>query len=135
MKTLKNILIYIVMGLMGFIAIPFIFVEFRNFFSFDFLYTNSPFASGLGYLLRGIYFLLILVQSVFTILFIVNKKKICIILFAAQASLFIGALLSLLFFEYYISLIIIFVTLIQFIIISFGFFKKEEEKESCPINK
>ena len=135
MKTLKNVLIYIVMGLMGFLALPFIFVEFRNFFSFDFLYTNSPFASGLGYSLRGIYFLLILVQSVFTILFIINKKKICIILFATQASLFIGALLSLLFFEYYISLIIIFVTLIQFIIISFGFFKKEEEKESCPINK
>lgn len=133
MKTLKNVLIYIVMGLMGFLALPFIFVEFRNFFSFDFIYTNSPFASGLAYLLRGIYFLLILVQSVFTILFIINKKKICIILFATQASLFIGALISLLFFEYYISLIIIFVTLIQFIIISFGFFKKE--KQACLIAK
>ena len=133
MKTLKNVLIYIVMGLMGFLALPFIFVEFRNFFSFDFVYTNNPFASGLAYFLRGIYFLLILVQSVFTILFIINKKKICIILFATQASLFIGALLSLLFFEYYISLIIIFVTLIQFIIISFGFFKKE--KQACLIAK
>ena len=129
MKTLKNILIYIVMGLMGFLSLPFIFVEFRNFFSFDFVYTNSPFASGLAYFLRGIYFLLILVQSVFTILFIANKKKICIILFATEAALFAGALLSLLFYEYYISLIIIFVTLIQLIIISFGFFKKE--KEAC----
>ena len=133
MKALKNVLLYIVLGLMGFIALPFIFVEFRNFFSFDFIYMNNPFASGLAYFLRGIYFLLILVQSVFTILFIINKKKICIILFATQASLFIGALLSLLFFEYYISLIIIFVTLIQFIIISFGFFKKE--KQECLIAK
>ena len=133
MKTLKNVLIYIVMGLMGFLALPFIFVEFRNFFSFDFIYMNNPFASGLAYFLRGIYFLFILVQSVFTILFIINKKKICIILFATQASLFIGALLSLLFFEYYISLIIIFVTLMQFIIISFGFFKKE--KQACLIAK
>ena len=133
MKTLKNILLYIVLGLMGFIALPFIFVEFRNFFSFDFMYTNSPFASGLAYFLRGIYFLLILTLSVFTILFIANKKKICIILFATSASLFIGALLSLLFFEYYISLIIIFITLIQLIIISFGFFRKE--KEACLIAK
>ena len=133
MKTLKNILFYIVLGLMGFIAVPFIFVEFRNFFSFDFIYTNNPFASGLAYFLRGIYFLLILVQSVFTVLFIINKKKICIILFATQASLFIGALLSLLYFEYYISLIIIFITLIQLIIITFGFFKKE--KEACLIAK
>ena len=133
MKALKNILLYIVLGIMGFLAIPFMFVEFRNFFSFDFMLTNSPFASGLAYFLRGLYFLLILVQAVFTILFIANKKKICIILFATQASLFIGALLSLLFYEYYISLIIIFVTLIQFIIISFGFFKKE--KQACLIAK
>lgn len=133
MKTLKNILIYIVMGLMGFIAIPFIFVEFRNFFSFDFIYMNNPFASGLAYFLRGIYFLLIFVQSLFAILFMANKKKFCIILMATQASLVIGALLSLLFCEYYISLINIFVTLVQLIIIAFGFFKKEEIKESCPI--
>ena len=133
MKTLKNVLIYIVMGLMGFLALPFIFVEFRNFFSFDFIYMNNPFASGLAYFLRGIYFLLILVQSVFTILFIVNKKKICIILFATQASLFIGALLSLLFFEYYISLILIFITSVMLVIISIGFFKKE--KQACLIAK
>ena len=133
MKTLKNVLIYIVMGLMGFIAIPFMFAEFRAFFSFDFMYTHNPFVSGLAYLLRGIYFLLIFVQAVFTILFIANKKKICIILFATQVSLFIGALLSLLFYEYYISLILIFVTLVMLVIISIGFFKKE--KEACLIAK
>ena len=133
MKTLKNILIYIVMGLMGFLAIPFMFVEFRAFFSFDFLYTHNPFVSGLAYFLRGIYFLLIFVQALFTILFIANKKKICIILFATQVSLFIGALLSLLFYEYYISLILIFITLVMLVIISIGFFKKE--KQACLIAK
>ena len=133
MKTLKNILIYIVMGLMGFLAIPFIFVEFRAFFSFDFMYTHNPFVSRLAYLLRGIYFLLIFVQALFTILFIANKKKICIILFATQVSLFIGALLSLLFYEYYISLILIFITLVMLVIISIGFFKKE--KQACLIAK
>ena len=133
MKSLKNILLCVCLGLMGFLAVPFLFVEFRAFFSFDFIYTNNPFVSGLGYFLRGKYFLLILSLAVFTILFIVNKKKICIILFATAVSLFIGALLSLLFYEYYISLIIIFSTLIQLIIISFGFFKKE--KGACVIAK
>ena len=133
MKTLTNILIYIVMGLMGFVAIPFMFVEFRAFFSFDFMYTHNPFVSGLAYLLRRIYFLLIFVQALFTILFIANKKKICIILFATQVSLFIGALLSLLFYEYYISLILIFITLVMLVIISIGFFKKE--KQACLIAK
>ena len=133
MKTLKNILLYICLGLMGFLAIPFMFVEFRAFFSFDFMYTHNPFVSGLAYFLRGIYFLLIFVQALFTILFIANKKKICIILFATQVSLFIGALLSLLFYEYYISLILIFITLVMLVIISIGFFKKE--KQACLIAK
>ena len=127
MKTLKNILLYIVLGLMGFIAIPFMFVELRNFFSFEFVNLNNPFLSGLGYFLRAMYFFLILTLSVFTILFIINYKKICIILFATSVSLFIGALLSLLFYEYYISLILIFITLVQLIIISIGFFKKEQK--------
>ena len=133
MKSLKNVLLCIALGLMGFIALPFIFVEFRNFFSFDFIYTNNPFASGLAYFLRGMYFLLILALAVFTILFIINKKKICIILFSTAVSLFVGALLSLIFYEYYISLILIFITLVQLVIISFGFFKKE--KEACLIAK
>ena len=127
MKTLKNILLYIVLGLMGFIAIPFMFVELRNFFSFEFVNLNNPFLSGLGYFLRAMYFFLILTLSVFIILFIINNKKICIILFATSVSLFIGALLSLLFYEYYISLILIFITLVQLIIISIGFFKKEQK--------
>ena len=127
MKTLKNVLLYIVLGLMGFIAIPFMFVELRNFFSFEFVNLNNPFLSGLGYFLRAMYFFLILTLSVFTILFIINNKKICIILFATSVSLFIGALLSLLFYEYYISLILIFITLVQLIIISIGFFKKEQK--------
>ena len=133
MKSLKNILLCVCLGLMGFLAVPFLFVEFRAFFSFDFIYTNNPFVSGLAYFLRGLYFLLILSLAVFTILFIVNKKKICIILFATAVSLFIGALLSLIFYEYYISLIIILSTLVQLIIISVGFFKKE--KEACLIAK
>ena len=127
MKTLKNVLLYIVLGLMGFIAIPFMFVELRNFFSFEFVNLNNPFLSGLGYFLRAMYFFLILTLSVFIILFIINNKKICIILFATSVSLFIGALLSLLFYEYYISLILIFITLVQLIIISIGFFKKEQK--------
>ena len=133
MRILKNVLLYIVFGLMGLIAIPFMVVEFRNFFTFEFIYMNNPFVSGLAYLLRAIYFLLILTLAVFSILFIINKKKFCIILFATGVSLFIGALLSLFLYEWYISLIIIFITLVQLIIISIGFFKKE--KDTCLIAK
>ena len=133
MRILKNVLLYIILGLMGLIVVPFIFIEFRNLFSFDYLTTNNAFLSGLAYLSRGVYFLLILALAVFTILFIAHKKKICIILFATGSSLFIGSLLSLLFYEYYFALIIIFVTLVELLIVSIGFFKKE--KEACFIAK
>lgn len=133
MSNLKKVLLCLVFGVMGLIAVPFLFIELRAFFSFDFVYINNPFASGLAYLLRGLYFLLIITLSVFTILFIINKKKFCIILFASAVSLFIGALLSLIFYEYYVSLVLIFITSVELIIISFGFFKKE--KEACLIVK
>ena len=103
MKNLKNVFLYLVLGLTGIGSIPFCFVEFRNVFSFDYLAMNNPISMGFSYFLRGTYFLLILTLAVFTILFITNKKKICIILFATSVSLFIGALLSLLFYEYYFS--------------------------------
>ena len=131
MSTPKKILHFIFLGLMGLIAVPFMFIEFWNLFSFEFVNTNDPFFTAFSYLSRGMYFFLIFTLSVFTILFIIGKKKFCIILFATGVALFIGALLSLLFYEYYISLIIIFATLVQLIIISIGFFKKE--KQACFI--
>ena len=133
MKTLKTVLVCLVLGLIGLVSVPFIFVEFRNFFSLDFLYMHNAFTAGLAYFLRGIYFLLILALSVFTILFTIAKKKYCIILFATGASLLVGAVLSFLFYEYYVSLILFFITLIQSIIISYGFFKKDEEAKSCKL--
>lgn len=135
MKILKKVLLYFYFGLVGVVSLPFIFVELRNFFSFEFLNMNNPFLNGLAYFSRSLYFLLMLALAVFTILFIASKRQFCIILFATAVALFIGALLSLLLFEYYVSLILIVITLIQLVIISIGFFKKEEEKESCPINK
>ena len=118
---------------MGIAAIPLMVVELRNFFSFEFVYMNNPFASGLSYFLRSSYFFLILSLAVFTILFVASKRKFCIILFATAVSLLIGALLSLKFYEWYISLAVIFITLVLLIIISIGFFKKE--KERCFIDK
>lgn len=136
MKLFKNILLYIYFGLVGIISLPFIFVEARNFFSFEFINMNNSFVNGLIYFNRFIYFLLLLFLAVFTILFIASKRKFCIILFATAVALFIGALFSLKIFETYISLILIALTFFQLAFISIGYFRKEKEEEpsSCPIN-
>ena len=130
MKVLERILVYIGLVLASIVGTLFLFVEWRSLFAGDFLLFNSPFLGALAYFLRGLYFLLIITLSVFIVLFRTHHKKICIILFASAVSLLVGALLSLLFYDYYVSLVIILVTTILVAITAVGFFKKEEG-QSC----
>lgn len=131
MRIIKAILVYLGLAIAFLVALVFAFVELRSLFAGDFLLMNSPFLGALAYFLRGLYFLLIITLCVFIVLFRVHQKKICIILFAASISLLIGALLSLIFYEYFVSLVIVLITLILVAITSVGFFKKEQE--SCPV--
>ena len=125
MRILKVIPLYLGLAFTSLIATVFAFVELRSLFAGDFLLFNVPFLGALAYFLRGLYFSLIITLCVFIVLFRMHHKKICIILFALAISLFIGALLSLIFYEYFVSLVIIFITLILVVITSIGFFKKE----------
>ena len=136
MRILRNVLLYIYFGIVAIVSLPFLFVELRNFFSFEFMNMNSPFLNGLAYSSRSLYFLLMLALAVFTILFIATKRKFCIILFMTAVALFAGAIFSLKLYESYISLILIGVTFFQLAFISIGFFKKgkEEEPSSCLVN-
>ena len=124
MRILRNVLLYIYFGIVAIVSLPFLFVELRNFFSFEFMNMNSPFLNGLAYFSRSIYFLLMLALAVFTILFM------------TAVALFVGAILSLKLYESYISLILIGMTFFQLAFISIGFFKKgkEEEPFSCLVN-
>jgi len=125
MRILKALPVYLCLVLATLVGLSFAFVEFRSLFAGDFLLFNNPLLGAFAYLLRGLYFLLIITLCVFIVLFKTHHKKICIILFAGAVSLLIGALLSLLFYDYYISLVIIFVTVLLVVITSIGYFKKE----------
>ena len=131
MRILKAVLVYLGLTIASLVALVFTFVEWRSLFAGDFLLMNSPFLGALAYFLRGLYYLLIITLCVFIVLFRVHHKKICIILFAAAISLFIGALMTLAFYVYYVSLVVMLVTLILVVITSIGFFKKEGEQ--CPV--
>ena len=127
MKILKIVLVYLGITIASIVGFLFTFLEWRSLFAGDYLLFNNAFVGALAYFLRGLYFFLIITLCVFIVLFRVFKKKICIILFAASISLLIGAFLSLVFYDYYVSLIIILVTSILVAITSVGFFKKEEQ--------
>ena len=126
MKILKAVLVYLGLSLASLIALIFAFLELRSLFAGDFLLFNNAFLGALAYFLRGLYYLLIIALCVFIVLFRTHRKKICIILFAASISLLIGAFITLMFYDYYISLVVILITAILVVITSLGFFKKEE---------
>ena len=132
MRILERVLVYLGLALASIVALLFTFVEWRSLFAGDFLLFNSPFLGALSYFLRGLYFLFILALCVFIVLFRTHHKKICIILFAGAISLLIGAFLTLFFYDYYVSLVIILVTSILVAITAVGFFKKEDQ-QSCSI--
>ena len=127
MRILERVLVYLGLTLTSIVALLFTFVEWRSLFAGDFLLFNSPFLGALSCFLRGLYFLSILTLCVFIVLFRTHHKKICIILFAGAVSLLVGAFLTLLFYDYYVSLVIVFVTSILVAITAVGFFKKEEQ--------
>ena len=131
MRILKAVLTYLGLSIASLVGFIFAFLEFRSLFAGDFLLMNSPFFGALAYFLRGLYYLLIITLCVFIVLFRTHNKKICIILFAAAVSLLVGALISLAFYDYFVSLVVILVTAILVVITSIGFFKKEDKPCCC----
>lgn len=128
MKIVKNVLVYVGLGLASIVAFVFMFLEWRSLFAGDHLLFNNAFLGGLAYFLRGLYYLLIIALAVFIVLFRTHNKKICIILFAASISLLIGAFLTLIFYDYFVALVVIVINLIHVVITSIGFFKKEPQE-------
>ena len=128
MRIVKSILLYLALTIASLVGLVFSFLEFRSLFAGDFTLMNSGPLGFLTYLFRGLYFLSIVTLCVFIVLFKTHHKKICIVLFLFSLGLLIGAIISLAHFEYYVSLVLILVTLILVIITSIGFFQKEEAK-------
>ena len=133
MSLLKRILVFIALGIISLIAFVFFFLEFRSLLAGDYALFNSPFVGAMAYLFRGLYFLMIITLAIFIILFILNGKKMCIVLLAFGGANVLGALLSLVFYHYYVSLVILLICLIELTIVLVGFLKKD--KNSCLLAK
>ena len=125
MNKLRAILTYIGASLAIVVGLIFAFLEFRSLLTGDFTLMNIPVASLFTYLCKGLYFASIIVLSVFVIIFTAKKKDICLVLFACSIALFIGAFITLIHFEYYVSLVIILVTAILVGVTASSFFKKK----------
>ena len=127
MKILKNVLVYVALSIVTIVSLVFAFVELRALFAGDHLLFNNAFIGGLAYLMRGLYYLFIIALCVFIVIFRIKHQKINLVLWLTSLSIFIGAFMTLAFYDYYISLVIIFVTSLPLLITSLGFFLKKEK--------
>ena len=130
MSKLKSVLVYIGSGFAGLVGTIFGFLELRSVYAGDYNLMNVPPASYFSYAFKGLYFLGIVALAVLIIIFEAKKKEMCFALFALSIALLIGALISLLHFEYYISLAFVFVTGILVAITTIGFFKTPRQESS-----
>ena len=130
MKLFEIILKYAGLLISTLVALVFAFLEFRTLFAGDVSLANVPWMSAIQYLCRGLYFLTIIALCVFILLFNINKKNICIILFAGAVALLIGAFLSFLFYHWFVALAIVAINAITTTITAIGFFKPNPEYHS-----
>ena len=127
MKAIKSVLVCLGLALAYLVALVFMFLELRSLLLGDFILMENAALSFLTYLFKGLYFASICALCIFIFLFRVRKKRICIVLFMMSIGLLIGAIVSLIHFVYYVSLVLIAINLILVAITSIGFFKREKE--------
>lgn len=119
---LRKILYFVGTGFASLIALIFAFVEIRCLFAGDFTLMNNPASSFFGYLFRGLFYLGIIALAVTLIIFKIKNKDINEILFFASIGLFVGSFVTFAFYDYYVTLIVIFITLILGFITSINIF-------------
>ena len=112
MKLARRIISCFFLALGGLIALVFAFVELRALFAGDFLLMNLKGAAFMGYLLRGLFFVLISGYSICLIIALAKKDSVSITHFFVAAAILIASLFSIFFYTQYIYFLVIFIALI-----------------------
>ena len=136
MKALKivfRILFIIGVVIISLIAILFAFIELRSLFSLDFLLFNNPIAGFFAYLSRGLFYLSMLGLTIAIVVLHILKRKIHISLQILSFVIFIGSLLSFIFYDFSIALIVM--TPCGLLALICAFLDSASEKLKIALNK
>ena len=128
MKFLR-VLSYVGLGLAGLVAIAFSFIEFRSVFAGDFTLMQNPANSVIGYICRGIFYLLMIAAVVLAIINKVKKQKTQVVLLALTMSLTLCSVFLFFFYMIAIAIAVTVLNAIVLLIVNFDY-KQEESKAS-----
>ena len=112
MKVMRRIIDCFFLALGGLIALVFAFVELRALFAGDFILMNLKGAAFMGYLLRGLFFLIVLGYSICLIIALAKKANLSITHYFVAPIILISSLFSIFFYSTFIYFLVIFIALI-----------------------
>ena len=116
MKLFLNILKYIASSIVGVLSLVFAFIEIRPLFAGDFLLMESPAASFIGYLFRALFFLVMFINALKVFLCVLFRRELSLAALIFNGVLIVGSVLSFLFYEWFIALILVVLNLLMLII-------------------
>lgn len=106
MKILKSILLYASSVLAGLVALVFAFLEIRAVFAGDIKLMENPVGSAFSYIIRFVFYALMLTSVVLLIIRYIRKKPFDLLDMLFNAALIGGSFLSLLYYDWFISLVL-----------------------------
>ena len=112
MKLAHRIISCFFLALSGLIALVFAFVELRALFAGDFLLMNLKGAALMGYLLRGLFFVLLFGYSICLIVALAKSDNVSICHYFVAPAILIASLFAIFFYSTYIYFLVIFIALI-----------------------
>ena len=127
MKFFLAILKYIAAVLTGVIGLVFAFVEIRPLFAGDFKLMESPAASFIGYLFRGIFFLIMFINALKVFMCVLKGRGLSLSAIVFNGAIIAASAVSFLFYEWYIALLIVILNLLMLIVRIFTQEKQETE--------
>ena len=112
---------YFHLVLVSLVAIIFAFIEFRSIFAGDFTLMQNPTSSVVGYIGRGLFYLLMLTASIILFVNKINKKRTTFLLIIFVGCLFGLSFTLFAFYVFYIALVVVIVNFFMLMITALRF--------------
>lgn len=130
MKKLFAVLKCVGASFVGIISLVFAFIEIRPLFAGDWKLMEVPAVSFIEYLLRAIFFLFMFVNALKAFLCVIKQRGLSLTAIIFNGAIIAASAVTFLFYEWYISLILVVLNSLMMVIRIFIKDEREQEKST-----
>ena len=128
MKLVGKLFSYVGLVLASIIGLVFAFIELRSLFAGDFTLMNNVATAFINTLCRGLYYLSLMVVSVYTFVTLIRKKETNAYILTVASVVLICSGFTFVFYEYYVALAVMAAGIIVFAV-NFAYLPKKVKEE------